>query len=95
METFNIMLVLLVLVLLGLLGGISFICGIFDTSDSDSKPISLGVGLGLMFIVFMCSLGIREGKQMAYREAITNGVATYEQIIDKDGTVSNKFVWKK
>jgi hypothetical protein len=43
----------------------------------------------------MCLLGIREGKQMAYREAITNGVATYEQIIDKDGTVSNKFVWKK
>jgi hypothetical protein len=40
-------------------------------------------------------LGITDGKNMVYREAVTNGVATYEQVIDKDGTVSNKFVWKK
>jgi hypothetical protein len=90
METY-----IIVLVLLFLLGAISFIIGAFEPTNSDSRPISLAVALGLMFIVFMCLLGIREGKQMAYREAITNGVATYEQIIDKDGTVSNKFVWKK
>ena len=90
METF-----IIVLVLLFLLGAISFIIGAFEPTNSDAKPSYLAVALGLMFSVFMCLLGIREGKQMAYREAITNGVATYEQIIEKDGTVSNKFVWKK
>lgn len=66
-----------------------------DKMDSDAKSIAFLIAVSMLGIALFGFLGITNGKNMVYREAVTNGVATYEQVIDKDGTVSNKFVWKK
>lgn len=85
------------IITLGIFGIIIFIaaatCG--DKMDSDVKSIAFLVAVSMLGIVLFGLMGIAAGKDMVYREAVTNGVATYEQVIDKDGTVSNKFVWKK
>lgn len=85
------------IITLGIFGIIIFIVAATDNNkvDSDAKSIAFLIAISMIGVALFGFLGITDGKNMVYREAVTNGVATYEQIIDKDGTVSNKFVWKK
>ena len=59
------------------------------------KNTAFLLAISMLGVALFGLMGIADGKNMVYREAVTNGVATYEQVIDKDGSVSNKFVWKK
>lgn len=65
------------------------------TTDADTKTVCSQFSVAMLVLTIFGWLGIEAGRELAYREAVTNGVATYEQVIDKDGSVSNKFVWKK
>lgn len=84
------------IITLGMVGIIIFIvAATCEEKRAGVKNTAFLIAVSMLGIVLFGFLGITDGKNMVYREAVTNGVATYEQVIDKDGTVSNKFVWKK